>query len=267
MATQVQIRGAAQATQEARTLVSRELDVNTTDNRISIHNGSFSGGIRHVNMYDQQNNEFNYASASGTNALTASMRIAPSSYVTGQVFWIKIANTNTGSVTLNINSLGAKTVKKVFNNALTTLSANDLISGQMIGVLYDGTDFQIVSGSGSEAGKQAWVPTGDIASYTASDCVYVDYGDSVTVMFRVVGLGDGSGAANPQITNLPFSSEYPVDFIVSSSVAYSESHGALSNYHGDAQFIARLSSTTISITQTSQSGNSTFFGTVTYIKN
>ena len=59
MATQVQIRGAAQATQEARTLVSRELDVNTTDNRISIHNGSFSGGIRHVNMYDQQNNEFN----------------------------------------------------------------------------------------------------------------------------------------------------------------------------------------------------------------
>ena len=197
MATQVQIRGSSEATQEARTLVSRELDVNTTDKRICIHDGATSGGVRHVNMFDQQNNEFNYALVSGTNALTASMRVAPNSYIAGQVFWVKIANTNTGSVTINIDSLGAKTIKKVFNNALTNLQANDLISGQMIGILYDGTDFQIVSGSGSEAGEQAWVPS-SVTAYNPSKCVYVDYGDSVTLEFDVTMTSDST------ITNIPF---------------------------------------------------------------
>jgi len=257
MATQVQIRGAAQATQEARTLVSRELDVNTTDNRISIHNGSFSGGIRHVNMYDQQNNEFNYASASGTNALTASMRIAPTSYVAGQVFWIKISNTNTGSVTLNIDSLGAKTVKKVFNNALTTLSAGDLISGQMIGVLYDGTDFQIVSGSASEAGEQSWVPS-SVTSYNASGCVYVDYGDSVTLDFDVTMTSDST------ITNIPFSANQLTYFICYNT--FGGMSGAIDSQNNDSQFIGWISGTTINVGHTTEGDGDVVRGSVTYIK-
>lgn len=261
MATQVQIRGTSQATQEARTLVSRELDINTTDNRLCVHNGSTAGGVRHVNMFDQQNNEFNYAQASGTNALTASMRIAPTSYIAGQVFWIKIANTNTGSVTLNIDSLGAKTVKKVFNNALANLQANDLVSGQMIGVLYDGTDFQIVSGSGSEAGRQSWIPSitsstvGNIyISYTVEEAFYVDYGDSVTVAIRASFSSTvGSYPYPAYVSNLPFSPEIGV---------YGR---GLRGSSGVIDFYIGQGSSTIRIADFSHSASS-FQITCTYIK-
>ena len=206
MATQVQIRGTSQTTQEARTLVSRELDINTTDNRLCVHNGSTAGGVRHVNMFDQQNSEFNYATTSGTNAITASMRIAPLSYTTGQIFWLKIANTNTASCSLNIDSLGAKTIKKVFNGALSNLGAGDLISGQMVGVLYDGTQFQIVSGSGSEFGRQDWVPQ-SYSGYTTiesiSEAYYVDLGNAVIVACDVFATRQGD-ATKTRISNLPF---------------------------------------------------------------
>lgn len=212
MATQVQVRGAVEATQEARTLVSREIDVNTTDSRICIHNGSTAGGICHVNMYDQQNNEFNYAAATGTNALTASMAVAPTAYQAGQVFWIKAANTNTGSVTININSLGAKTIQKVFNGSLTNLAAGDIASGQSFSIIYDGTVFQLTSSSAEKetatytpsvvngAGGSATIANRQIEQYSVTgDFVHVtvllevdemagtDYGDSyLTLPFNAL---------------------------------------------------------------------------------
>ena len=38
--------------------------------------------------------------------------------------------TNTGAVTLNLNSLGAKAIKK--NDGATALVANDIVSGQIV---------------------------------------------------------------------------------------------------------------------------------------
>ena len=216
MTTQVQIRGTTQATQEARTLVSRELDINTTDWRLSVHNGSTAGGIKHLNCYDQQNSEFNYASASGTNALTASMRVTPIGYQEGAIYLIKIGSNNTGSVTLNLNSLGAKTLKKYISGVLSNLESGDLIAGMMIQVLYDGTYFQVVSGIGSGGTERiAWIPNitatgGSIASdsYTASDCIYVDLGYAVLVSFGVnVQFTSGTGGEEFKIDNLPFNSE------------------------------------------------------------
>lgn len=217
MTTQVQIRGNTQATQEARTLVGRELDVNTTDWRLSIHNGSTAGGIRHVNCFDQQNSEFNYAQASGTNALTASMRMTPTGYITGAVYIIKISANNTASVTLNLNSLGAKTLKKLSNGALVNLVAGDISTGMMIQVLYDGTHFQVIAGLGGLGTRTLFVPTGNVGSYTSSDCVYVDYGYVVTVCFRFepnfakTWVG---GAWVWIINNMPFASETHASCVV-----------------------------------------------------
>lgn len=209
MATQVQIRGASQATQEARTLVQRELDVNTTDGRICVHDGARAGGIRHVNMFDQQNSEFNYASASGTNAITASMRVAPTSYIAGQVFWLKIANTNTGAVTVNINSLGAKTLQKVLSGTLTNLSSGDLISGQTVSIVYDGTNFQLISNSSNKvtttytpsivngSNGAATISAREIESYSVSGDLV-----TVTVLLQVDEMA-GPDALNSWLT-LPF---------------------------------------------------------------
>lgn len=158
MATQVQIRGSVAATQEARTLATRELDVNTTDKRISVHDGSTTGGIPHPNYVDIQNQEYTYGAASGTDTITVSMAKAPGAYIAGQRFTFKAAATNTGSATLNVNSLGAKTIKKkdVAGGTIAALSAGDIISGGIYTVFYDGTDMllEAVDGGGLQSVSQ-----------------------------------------------------------------------------------------------------------------
>lgn len=64
-------------------------------------------------------------------------------YATGQRFSFKAANTNTLSSTLNVNALGAKTIKKI--DGATNLAAGDIVAGQIIAVEYDGTNFQMLN--------------------------------------------------------------------------------------------------------------------------
>lgn len=65
-----------------------------------------------------------------------------SAYVTGMVFHFKAGTANTGACTLNVNSLGAKTIKK---NHDQDLDSNDIEAGQMVSVIYDGTNFEMTS--------------------------------------------------------------------------------------------------------------------------
>jgi hypothetical protein len=58
------------------------------------------------------------------------------------MFYFVAAGTNTGAVTLNINSLGAKAVTR---DGSTALAAGDIVSGEVVVVVYDGTRFQVVS--------------------------------------------------------------------------------------------------------------------------
>lgn len=84
-----------------------------------------------------------YVVASGTNTVTATLSPAPASYITGMQVVIVPANDNTASATLNLNSLGAKTVKK-FDGA-TNLAAGDLQAGQPAVLVYDGTNFCLIN--------------------------------------------------------------------------------------------------------------------------
>ncbi len=73
--------------------------------------------------------------------------IAPSpaitAYAAGQIFTWKSIHTNTTTSTLNVNGLGAKTIKK--RDGATNLQAGDIVSGQIIVTEYDGTNFQMTS--------------------------------------------------------------------------------------------------------------------------
>lgn len=90
---------------------------------------------------------FPLSSVSGTNTLTASAPSNITAYATGQVYTFIATGANTGAVTLNINSIGAKAVTK---NGTTALVTGDLVSGTAYQVIYDGTQFQL-SGSGGVA--------------------------------------------------------------------------------------------------------------------
>ena len=89
-----------------------------------------------------------YATATGAvNTYAITLSPAPTSYQAGQKFTFKANLANTGTATLNVNGLGAKTIKKLGNS--TNLVANDILLNQEVEVIYDGTDFQMVSPLGT----------------------------------------------------------------------------------------------------------------------
>lgn len=82
----------------------------------------------------------------GANVITASTAPAITAYTAGQAFSFVAGATNTtNAVTLNLNALGAKAVMKSSSSGLVQLSPGDIQSGQEVQVIYDGTQFQMVS--------------------------------------------------------------------------------------------------------------------------
>jgi hypothetical protein len=65
-----------------------------------------------------------------------------SAYRIGQVYVFEANHAITGSATLNIDGLGAKTIKK---RVTVNLIADDILDGQMVSVIFDGTNFQMLS--------------------------------------------------------------------------------------------------------------------------
>lgn len=86
-----------------------------------------------------------YAAAGGTgDVLTLTLSPAPAAYAAGQEFRFKATATNTTAATINVNSLGAKDIKRDGSSAL---AAGDITSGQMYTLRYDGTNFQLLNAS------------------------------------------------------------------------------------------------------------------------
>jgi hypothetical protein len=82
------------------------------------------------------------ASVSGTDTITAVGSPTVASYAAGQMFYFVAAGDNTGAVTINIDSLGAKAVTR---DGSVALAAGDIKSGEVVVIVYDGTRFQVVS--------------------------------------------------------------------------------------------------------------------------
>lgn len=88
-----------------------------------------------------QNSSLQYlTSVSGVDTITAAAPLTLAAYATGQKFRFISAGANTGAATLNINSIGAKSITKL---GATALAAGDIPSGAIVEVLYDGTQFQL----------------------------------------------------------------------------------------------------------------------------
>lgn len=80
--------------------------------------------------------------SSGSDAYAISPTPALISYVTGQTFVFKAGTANTGSSSINVSGLGAKTIKK---NVSVDTATGDILVGQIVTVIYDGTNMQMVS--------------------------------------------------------------------------------------------------------------------------
>lgn len=67
---------------------------------------------------------------------------AYTAYVTGMRINFKAVTANTGAATLNVNGIGAISIVK---NVSTALDTGDILANQIVSVLYDGTNFVIIS--------------------------------------------------------------------------------------------------------------------------
>lgn len=96
-------------------------------------------------------------------------------YTTGKRLVFKAATANTAAATLNVCGLGAKTIKKYSNTDLLT---GDITAGQLVEVVYDGTNFQLISPTKTNL---AFFNTGAVAcSVTGSGSQNIAHGLGMT---------------------------------------------------------------------------------------
>jgi len=86
----------------------------------------------------------NYIVDSGAaNAYVANLSPALGAYTTGVLVQFKATNANTTASTVNVNGLGAKTIKKL--GGATDLVSGDIASGMIVELEYDGTNFVMLN--------------------------------------------------------------------------------------------------------------------------
>jgi hypothetical protein len=232
-------------------------------------------------------------SGGSSNAYTLTYTVAPASYYTGQVFSFTANFGCTGSATLNVNGLGAKTIKKDVAGTMTALSSGDIASGAKVIVSYDGTDFiwtnwQGVAGATYTVNgltEQTSVDTADmLGGYDASGAVERKF--SVNNVFKAVNtftaetavaiddvlpLYDTSASAADKATVSEIfkavngltedtSPDLSADFILSYDTSASEAKKVKpSNFGSGAVYLAQL--TVIGTSNTDITGLATTYST------
>jgi hypothetical protein len=86
----------------------------------------------------------NLITVTGTNALIGTSVPPYTSYVAGMTLSFIPVNTNSGAVTIDVDGLGAK---NIFVGSASALSGNELVSGRIAQIEYDGTRFQLYQSS------------------------------------------------------------------------------------------------------------------------
>ena len=117
--------------------------------------------------------------ASGTNAYTATVNAAITSYQTGYQQAVKFTNANTTASTINFNALGVKSLVK--DGAGTALASGDLKANTTYLLSYDGTNFQVlnIAGSGGGGGISG-LTSGRVTFATSATTI----GDSPNLLFN-----------------------------------------------------------------------------------
>lgn len=119
----------------------------------------------------------NYAADAGTTDAYTITITGLSAYAVGLHVRFKANTANTGAATLNVNSLGAITIKK---NHDQDLADNDIEVGQIVDVVYDGTNFQMQSQTAALSTIQSVQQSTTLANSSTTSTTDVDM---VTITF------------------------------------------------------------------------------------
>jgi len=129
------------------------------------------GDTIYADHLKQYSGEAYYSEAdvgSTTSAYLATVTPAPlSGYPTGMVVNFKPDADNAAAPTLNVNGMGAKAIVK---EGSTALAADDMKAGQIVSLIYDGTNFQMAA-SGAGGGAPSTSFGGIVCSKTSSQSI------------------------------------------------------------------------------------------------
>ncbi len=118
----------------------------------------------------QNGAELYATSTTGTTAYIATIVPALTAYAAGLVVRIK-PDTGGGHATINLNSLGVKNIFKAGGGV--AVGTTDIIANQVIELVYDGTQFQMISPSANSPGYiSALTDTGSISSNQNVDTTF-----------------------------------------------------------------------------------------------
>lgn len=126
-----------------------------------------------------------YATSGGSsNAFTLTLSPAPTAYTTGMLVLMEANHSVTsGTATINVNSLGAKSIVVYDKSAKrTALLDNEILSGGMYHLAYDGTDMILLNPSASDQ--------------------FVSFADTVTGMKFAIGSVTAAGSVQGDATAL-----------------------------------------------------------------
>lgn len=111
----------------------------------------------------------------------------PTAYVAGMTIKFKALVTNTAASTINIQGLGVTAIRRATGVAL---SANDITSGQIVELAYDGTNFQMVNYLGAAATTSTitniFIPY--VVDTGAANALIGTYAPAITGGQQVAGL-------------------------------------------------------------------------------
>ena len=108
------------------------------------------------------------ATVSSTNVYVATLAPAITAYATGMAVHLEFAAINTASATINLNGVGAKTIKDIYGNALV---GGELTAGGIMTLFYDGTDM-LIAGDNPLRGCLVSVATQTVTHDTVTQCAW-----------------------------------------------------------------------------------------------
>ena len=166
-----------------------------------------------ANLTQVQTTAAKLLTVSGTDTITASGTPTVAAYTSGAMYYFSPAATNTGAVTINIDSLGAKNITK---EGSTALAAGDLTSGKIAVIVYDGTRFQLVNaGASSSTGNITFAGNTVSTSNTNGNVAFTPNGSGAVLVgttssiwasannqMEILG-GTGGVKLNPLVVKTP----------------------------------------------------------------
>ncbi len=155
--------------------------------------------------------------AGANDTYTCSPTVALGSYVTGQRVQLFANTINTGAATVNISALGAKTIKKRVGGITTDLEDGDIRAGAYVDLIYDGTNFQLLSEVGNyQTQFFRWTLHGGGSVLTAATSSALKADKACTIREALLDA-DQSGSVTVTVEKATYTTGTPTYSTISSS--------------------------------------------------